>query len=92
MRARGNRDRMVVTTKGAHPLLESFEVPRSSAQEIREDVEGSLRTLGVDTIDLYWLHRDDPERPAGHFIDVLNAQDPGVRRIELDNCTFAGGT
>ena len=71
--ARGNRDRVLVATKGAHPFIESLGTPRSSAAEIRDDLEGSLRTLRIDGIDLYWLHRDDPARPVEHFVDLLNA-------------------
>jgi aryl-alcohol dehydrogenase-like predicted oxidoreductase len=72
LQARGGRDRLVIATKGAHPFIESIEVPRTSAAELRDDLEGSLRTLRVDVIDFYWLHRDDPARPVAHFIDVLN--------------------
>lgn len=72
MRLRGNRGRMIVTTKGAHPLLTSMDRPRMSEADIREDVEGSLRRLGVDTIDLYWLHRDDVGRPAGEIVETMN--------------------
>ncbi len=72
LRTRGLRNRMVIGTKGAHPFLEAPGMPRTSAAEIRDDLEGSLRTLGVDAIDLYWLHRDDPARPVGHFVDLLD--------------------
>ena len=30
--------------------------------------------MQVDTIDLYWLHRDDPRVPVGEIIDILNAE------------------
>lgn len=72
LQARGHRARLVIATKGAHAFIESLPTPRSSAAEIRDDLEGSLRTLRTDIIDLYWLHRDDPARPVGHFIDLLN--------------------
>lgn len=72
LRARANRDRMVIATKGAHPDLANESVPRSSAAEIRADLEGSLRSLRVDVIDLYWLHRDDPARPVEHFVELLD--------------------
>ncbi|WP_438479625.1 aldo/keto reductase [Oleiharenicola lentus] len=72
LHARKNRDRLVIATKGAHPFMESLGVPRSSAAEIRDDLEGSLRTLRVDVVDFYWLHRDDPRQPVDHFIDLLN--------------------
>lgn len=70
--SRRNRAKLVIATKGAHPFIETIDTPRTSAAEIRDDLEGSLRTLRTDIIDLYWLHRDDPARPVEHFIDVLN--------------------
>ncbi|HYD85093.1 MAG TPA: aldo/keto reductase [Opitutus sp.] len=73
LETRGHRSSLVIATKGAHPELETPTVPRSSAAEIRTDLEGSLRSLRVDAVDVYWLHRDDPSRPVEHFIDLLNA-------------------
>jgi aryl-alcohol dehydrogenase-like predicted oxidoreductase len=73
MRERGNRKRMVVGTKGAHPDLAAMHVPRLSPAEIRADAEASLRHLQSDWIDLYWLHRDDPARPVGEIVEALNA-------------------
>ncbi len=72
LQARGGRDRLVIATKGAHPFIETLQTPRCSAAEIRDDLEGSLRTLRLDVVDFYWLHRDDPSRPVEHFIDLLN--------------------
>jgi aryl-alcohol dehydrogenase-like predicted oxidoreductase len=59
MAERGMRDRMVVATKASrlekeHPL---------SAAEIRTAVEGSLRRLQTDRIDLYYAHYDDSSTP-----------------------------
>lgn len=61
------RDRVVIATKfglefdnpegdGPHPLI-----PDSSPEAIRKAVEGSLRRLQTDHIDLYYQHRIDPE-------------------------------
>jgi aryl-alcohol dehydrogenase-like predicted oxidoreductase len=72
MKARRNRDRVMVGTKGAHPDLATMHIPRMSRQEIAGDVDASLKHLQVDVIDLYWLHRDDPARPAGEIIESLN--------------------
>lgn len=72
MKARGNRNRLVVTTKGAHPRTETMSVGRMSEAEVREDVEGSLRRLQVTEIDLYWLHRDDTAREAGEIVEMMN--------------------
>ena len=73
MKARGNRDRIIIGTKGAHPDLSSMHIPRMSDEEIALDVNASLDHLQTDTIDLYWLHRDDPRRSAGEIIEALNA-------------------
>lgn len=91
LRARGHRHRLVLATKGAHPFMDSPTTPRSSAAEIRDDLEGSLRTLRTDVIDLYWLHRDDLSRPVEHFIDLLNTflREGKIRAFGASNWTAA---
>lgn len=91
LRARSNREQLVLATKGMHPDLATVHVPRSSAAEMRADLEASLRTLRIETIDLYWLHRDDPARPIEHFVDLLNAfvREGKVRAFGFSNWTAA---
>jgi aryl-alcohol dehydrogenase-like predicted oxidoreductase len=72
MHDRGMRDRMVVATKASprdkeHPL---------AAREIRKAAEQSLRNLRIDTIDLYYAHRDDLTTPLE---ETLTAFDELVR-------------
>ncbi len=74
LRARGCRDQMVVATKGGHPDLDSMAVGRLSPAELTGDLEASLRHLDVETIDIYWLHRDDPARPVAEILETLAAQ------------------
>jgi aryl-alcohol dehydrogenase-like predicted oxidoreductase len=89
--ARRHRASLVIATKGAHPFIESLDVPRTSAAEIRDDLEGSLRTLRTDVVDLYWLHRDDPARPVSHFIDLLNVflREGKIRAFGASNWSVA---
>ena len=72
--ARGKRvrDSLVLATKGAHPPLDDMRQARMSRADIMHDLEGSLRDLGTDRIDLYWLHRDAPARPVEDIIDTLD--------------------
>ncbi|MCC6455867.1 MAG: aldo/keto reductase [Caldilineaceae bacterium] len=72
--AGGQRERLVIATKGAHPLLSTMNVPRCAPQEIIHDIDQSLGHLQTGVIDLYWLHRDDPTRPTGEIIETLAAQ------------------
>ena len=74
MRARKNRDGIVLATKGAHWRLDRPDAPRLARRDIEDDLNGSLAALGTDRIDLYWLHRDDPARPVEDILETLNDQ------------------
>jgi aryl-alcohol dehydrogenase-like predicted oxidoreductase len=76
MRRRGNRGQMVVASKvGA--TMQGGPMPGGLRPErIREAVEGSLRRLQVDRIDLYYAHYEDPETPQD---ETLGAFDELVR-------------
>jgi len=72
LKARGNRDRMVIATKvGALPGLDNL-----APSTIRRAAEGSLRRLGTDHVDLYYAHVDDPGTPLA---ETLAAFDELVR-------------
>ncbi len=72
MAERGNRDSLVIATKvGSLPGFKGLK-----AGNIRAAVDGSLRRLGTDRIDLYYAHRDDPETPLE---ETLTAFDELVR-------------
>lgn len=73
LKARGNRDALTIVTKGTHPPLTDMHQPRCDEASIRHDVELSLRRLGIEQIDLWYLHRDDPSRPAAEIVGVLHA-------------------
>src|ERR1700676_5506622 len=64
----------IIATKGGHPLLSAMHIPRLSRQEIVADLDESLHCLQTASIDLYWLHRDDPQRPVAEILETLNGQ------------------
>ncbi len=67
---RGNRSQVLVLTKGAHPKRGAPR--RVTPQDINADMEESLGRLHTDYVDLYLLHRDDPELPVGPIVECLN--------------------
>ena len=69
VRERGLQDRVVIIGKGAH---HSPERKRVTPEDIAADLEESLRQFGLETIDLYLLHRDDPDVPVGPIVEALN--------------------
>ncbi len=62
---------VVIATKGGHYTLGQPIVMRLSKEAIAEDLEESRKALGLETIDLYYLHRDDPERTIGEILETL---------------------
>ena len=71
MKARGNRDGIFLITKGGAVDKGSAERARLSPGELRSDLEESLRALKTDAVDLYFLHRDDEEKPVEEIMPTL---------------------
>lgn len=75
LRRRGDRRQVFILSKGGHPaFLPYYPRPeRYLAPElVKKDLAESLERLGVETIDIYFLHRDDRRVPVGEIIDLLN--------------------
>ncbi|WP_274362393.1 aldo/keto reductase [Paenibacillus thermotolerans] len=72
LKERGNRDSINVWTKGAHPHGNSG--PRVTREAIDRDIQVSLDRLALDYVDMYALHRDNPDVPVGPIIEALNEQ------------------
>lgn len=64
----GKRNQVVIGTKvGMWPKRLGI-----TRQNIVEACEDSLKRLGIETIDLYWLHRDDEATPAEEYTAALD--------------------
>ena len=75
LREFGRRDELVIATKVFFPMGSTPDQPNMgglSRKHIVQGCEASLKRLGVDTIDLYQIHRLDPETP---FEETLAALD-----------------
>jgi aryl-alcohol dehydrogenase-like predicted oxidoreductase len=66
---RGNRDQVVVISKGCH---HNADRKRVTPFDLAADLYDSLARLQTDYIDIYLLHRDDPDRPVGPIVEALN--------------------
>lgn len=71
MEERGIRDKVVILSKCAHPDASGRK--RVNEKEIRADFAESSRYLRTDFIDIYLLHRDDPDIEAGEIVEIMNA-------------------
>jgi aryl-alcohol dehydrogenase-like predicted oxidoreductase len=72
LKARGNRDRLVIATKVFHPMGDGPNDGGLSRVHVHRAVEASLRRLQTDVVDLYQIHRWDPSVPVEETIDALD--------------------
>ncbi|UPZ26510.1 aldo/keto reductase [Streptomyces sp. LRE541] len=68
---RGRRDEVVLATKFGLISHTGGAAPDSTPANIRLAVEGSLKRLGTDYIDLYYQHRVDPGTPIEETVGAL---------------------
>jgi aryl-alcohol dehydrogenase-like predicted oxidoreductase len=88
MEKRGNRDRVVILSKCAHP--DEFSSRRISEKDIREDFAVSTALLKTDYIDIYLLHRDVRDVDVSVPVEVLNAlhSEGKIRAFGVSNWTL----
>ena len=65
--SRGVRDEVVVIGKGAHSPLVYPDV-------IGKQLTETLDRLKTDHVDVYFMHRDNPDVPVGEFVDAMDAE------------------
>ena len=68
----GRRDDIVLATKAFMPMSGNLNHRGSSRRWIIREAEDSLRRLGTDWIDLYQIHRWDPETDLDETLGVLS--------------------
>jgi len=73
VRERGLRDRLVIGTKfGFNAQPGNPNAGGNGRKNVHRALEGSLRRLGTDYVDLYWLHAWDGTTPAEEVLDTLD--------------------
>jgi aryl-alcohol dehydrogenase-like predicted oxidoreductase len=65
------KEKVVIATKFGIQMANGKQVLDSKPEQIRQAVEGSLKRLKVDTIDLYYQHRVDPNVPIEEVAGVV---------------------
>jgi aryl-alcohol dehydrogenase (NADP+) len=65
------REQVVIATKVFHPMGDDPNRRGLSRKHIRHSIDGSLRRLGTDYVDLYQIHRFDPTTPIEETLEAL---------------------
>lgn len=88
-----HRDEITLATKFAMERNDdpAFRGVRNDRAYVRAAVEGSLRRLGVDVIDLYYMHRRDPAVPFAESVGAMAelVREGKVRHLGLSEVTGA---
>ncbi|WP_441249299.1 aldo/keto reductase [Kitasatospora sp. McL0602] len=90
--AGARRDGVVLATKfGFHTATDGVSTIRNDAAYVREAVDASLTRLGVEHIDLYYMHRRNPEVPVEESVGAMAelVQAGKVRHLGLSEVSAA---
>ena len=66
------RDEIVVATKVRHASRQAPNIGGLSRKAIFQEIDASLRRLGMDHVDLYQIHRWDPHTPIEETMEALH--------------------
>ncbi|MPY66371.1 aldo/keto reductase [Deinococcus sp. SDU3-2] len=83
---------IVLASKFGLPMDDSGQLQGAKPAYVRQALEASLRRLGTDYLDLYQLHRPDPETPIEDTLGALDelVQEGLVRHVGVSNMDAAG--
>src|SRR3954467_8572023 len=86
----GRRDEAIIATKFGIRFAPTEDNPTNrvldgSPENVRRSIEGSLKRLGTDHVDLYYLHRVDPNTPIEETVGAMGelVTEGKVRHIGL---------
>ena len=65
------RDKIVVATKFRIQITEGRQIVNSSLEVIKKSIEGSLKRLNIECIDLYYQHRVDTNTPIEEVANLM---------------------
>lgn len=91
-----NRDKLFIATKfgfrvkeGTGDAFSGETYVDNSREWMRKSVEGSLKRLKIDTIDLYYVHRVDAHIPIEETMDAMTelVKEGKIRYVGLSECT-----
>ncbi|HUO11801.1 MAG TPA: aldo/keto reductase [Caulobacteraceae bacterium] len=87
---KGKRHQVVLATKFASPMGKGPDKQGGSRRYVMEAVEASLKRLQTDYIDLYQMHRPDPDTPIEETLSALDDLVTQGKVRYIGNSNFTG--
>lgn len=86
---RGDNDDLVIATKARFPMSEDPKDVGAGRRHLMRAIEGSLRRLQVDHVDLYQIHAWDPDTPIEETLGTLTSivESGKARHVGWSNVT-----
>ncbi|WP_116472671.1 aldo/keto reductase [Zobellella maritima] len=72
LRRIARRDELVITTKVGYAMSNDINAQGHSRKHIFDAIDGSLKRMGMDYVDIYMLHYFDTETPVEETMGALN--------------------
>jgi aryl-alcohol dehydrogenase-like predicted oxidoreductase len=66
------RDQLVIATKAFYPVTDGPNLSGLSRKHLLSAIDASLTRLGTDYVDLYQIHRFDPDTPIEETLEALH--------------------
>lgn len=83
------RKDVVIATKCGIQMVDGKQIVIGKPEIIRSSIEGSLRRLRTDHIDLYYLHRVDPDVPIEKVAETMKELLPTLEELGIGFVPFS---
>ena len=83
------RKDVVIATKCGIQMVDGKQIVIGKPEIIRSSIEGSLRRLQTDHIDLYYLHRVDPDVPIEEVAETMKELLPTLEELGIGFVPFS---
>ena len=83
------RKDVVIATKRGIQMVDGTQIVIGKTELIRSSIEGSLRRLRTDHIDLYYLHRVDPDVPIEEVAETMKELLPTLEELGIGFVPFS---
>ena len=83
------RKDVVIATKCGIQMVDGKQIVIGKPEIIRSSIEGSLRRLRTDHIDLYYLHRVDPDVPIEEVAETMKELLPPLEELGIGFVPFS---